>query len=82
MSSLRSTVARSIRRPLQNRRRALAKTALYRVFMIAITIAVALAVTGDVNAALNIGLVANAVKTAAYYLYERAWDRIAWGVDG
>ena len=50
--------------------------------MIAITIAVALAVTGDVNAALNIGLVANAVKTAAYYLYERAWDRIAWGVDG
>lgn len=48
--------------------------------MVAITIAVALLVTGDVAAALEIGVVANVIKTGTYYGYERLWDRIAWGV--
>ena len=49
--------------------------------MILITIGVALAVTGQVDQALSIGLVANVVKTGTYYGYERLWDRIAWGVE-
>ena len=39
-----------------------------------------LAVTDDVLASVNIGLVTNVVKTGTYYGYERLWDRIAWGV--
>lgn len=66
--------------PLQARRRALVKTACYRLLMIVITVAVAFAVTGDTAAALNIGVVANVVKTGTYYAYERLWDHIAWGL--
>lgn len=66
--------------PLQSRRRALVKTLLYRVLMIAITITVAFAITADVSAAVNIGIVANVVKTLTYYGYERVWNHVAWGL--
>ncbi|MFD1563826.1 DUF2061 domain-containing protein [Haloarchaeobius amylolyticus] len=67
-------------RPLQARKRAVIKTLGYRLLMIAITIVVAWVVIGDVRAAIDIGLVANVVKTGTYYAYERLWDRISWGV--
>ncbi len=66
--------------PLQRRRRAIVKTLAYRLLMVLITIAVAFLVTGNTVAALNIGIVANVVKTGTYYGYERLWDRIDWGV--
>jgi len=67
-------------RPLQARKRAVIKTLGYRLLMVAITIVVAWAVIGDARAAIDIGLVANVVKTGTYYGYERLWDRISWGV--
>jgi uncharacterized membrane protein len=66
--------------PIQARSRALTKTLLYRGLMVVITVAVALAVTDNPSEALNIGLVANLVKTVTYYTYERLWDRVSWGV--
>lgn len=66
--------------PLQRRSRAIVKTLLYRIVMVLITIAVTLVVTRDAGAALQVGLLANVLKTATYYGYERLWDRIAWGV--
>ncbi|UIO99493.1 DUF2061 domain-containing protein [Halobaculum sp. CBA1158] len=68
------------RSPLQHRKRAIVKTLCYRALMVAITVIVAWMVVGDVSDAVNIGLVANVVKTATYYTYERVWDRISWGV--
>ncbi|MFC6835213.1 DUF2061 domain-containing protein [Halomarina ordinaria] len=68
------------RRPLQARERALLKTALYRVVMVVVSVAVAWLVVGDVSDALSIGLATNVVKTATYYCYERAWDHVSWGV--
>ncbi|WP_254545261.1 DUF2061 domain-containing protein [Halomarina pelagica] len=68
------------RRPLQARERALLKTALYRVMMVAVSITVAWLVVGDVSDALSIGIATNLVKTATYYCYERVWDRVSWGV--
>ena len=59
--------------------RSLVKTLGYRVLMVAITIAVAFAVTDDVVAALNIGIITNVVKTGTYFGYERLWARISWG---
>jgi uncharacterized membrane protein len=32
-------------------------------------------------AALQVGVVANVVKTGTYYGYERRWDRVAWAVQ-
>ena len=59
-----------------SRRRALCKALVYRVVMLLTTVVIALAVTGDIGTALDIGLAATVVKTAAYYGYERAWDAI------
>lgn len=64
----------------QGRPRALAKTAGYRVLMVAVTVVVAWVFVGDVHAALNIGIAANVLKTGTYYAYERLWDRIEWGL--
>lgn len=68
------------RRPHQRLSRAVVKTLGYRLFMVCITVTVAFFVVGDVSQALSIGLVANVVKTGTYFAYERAWDRIEWGV--
>ena len=54
----------------------LAKALLYRLFMVALTVAVAYLVTADGAASLQIGLVTNLIKTGTYYGYERLWDRI------
>ena len=69
-----------LRAPLQARRRAVVKTACYRLVMVLVSVAVAFLVVGDVSQALSIGLATNVVKTVTYYGYERVWDRIAWGV--
>lgn len=77
MGRLSRLVSRS---PHQARLRAVVKTLCYRVLMVVITVVVAWLVVGDVTDALNIGVVANVVKTGTYYAYERLWDRIDWGV--
>jgi uncharacterized membrane protein len=69
------------RSAFQARRRAIVKTVCYRLFMLLITVIVAWAIVGDLGDAFNIGLIANVVKTGTYYLYERVWDHITWGVS-
>ncbi|WP_200531736.1 DUF2061 domain-containing protein [Halorubrum sp. LN27] len=68
------------RSAIHDRKRAVAKTVCYRALMVAITVLVAWVVVGDVAAAVNIGIVANVVKTVTYYSYERLWDHVTWGV--
>jgi uncharacterized membrane protein len=63
----------------ENAQRALVKTGFYRLLMVVITVLVAYIFTGKVTDAVNIGLVANVVKTGTYYGYERLWARIEWG---
>ena len=67
--------------PRQLRSRALVKTLGYRLLMIVVTVVVAWVVLGDVGDAVSIGIVANVVKTGLYYVYERFWDRLAWGLS-
>lgn len=67
--------------PLQGRLRAIVKTLCYRLFMVVITIAVAWLITGSSADAVSIGVITNVVKTGTYYLYERMWDHITWGID-
>ena len=66
----------SLDAPSQLRAESLCKALVYRVFMIALTVAVAYLVTTDTTASLQIGLVTNVVKTGTYYVYERFWDRL------
>jgi Predicted membrane protein len=67
------------RSPQQRISRTVVKTLLYRVLMVLITVLIALLVTGNTGQALSIGIVANGIKTATYYGYERLWSRISWG---
>lgn len=67
------------RRIHQHHSRTLVKTVGYRVVMLLVTVGVAFVVTGEVMAAVNIGVATNAIKTVTYYGYERLWARIAWG---
>jgi uncharacterized membrane protein len=67
--------------PRQLRSRALVKTLGYRLLMIVVTVVVAWVVLGDAGDAVSIGIAANAVKTGLYYVYERLWDRLAWGLS-
>lgn len=69
------------RAPLQGRSRAIVKTLGYRLFMVLITFSVALLITNDFDQSLTIGLVTNIAKTGTYYVYERLWDRITWGLN-
>ncbi|PSP84826.1 hypothetical protein BRC83_04175 [Halobacteriales archaeon QS_1_68_17] len=69
------------RSALQARKRVLTKTVCYRLLMVLITVAIAWVVIGDLGDALNIGIFANLLKTGTYYVYERTWDHIAWGVS-
>ena len=68
------------RSTIQVRRRAIIKTLCYRLFMVTITIIVAWIITSDVSNAVSIGFFTNILKTGTYYIYERIWDRITWGV--
>lgn len=74
------TVASLSQRPTQTRSRALVKTVCYRVFMFLITAGVAFLVTGTVSEALSIGVATNLLKTGTYYVYERAWAHVTWGI--
>ena len=57
--------------------RSLLKGITWRVVATLTTIAIAWLVTGDVPAALKIGLIEVFAKIAIYYLHERAWARVA-----
>jgi len=67
-------------RPNQTWARTAVKTLCYRLLMLAVTVAVAWVVVGDVRDAASIGLVANVAKTGTYYAYERLWGRVDWGL--
>ena len=54
----------------------LIKALVYRLFMVAVTVAIAFWVTSDPMAALQIGVAANVLKTGTYYAYERIWERL------
>jgi uncharacterized membrane protein len=54
----------------------LAKSLVYRLFMLALTVLVAYLVTTDTTASLQIGVVTNVIKTGTYFTYERLWDRV------
>lgn len=54
-------------------RESLLKALCYRLFMVALTVAIAYAFTADSTASLQIGIVTNVLKTGTYYAYERFW---------
>jgi uncharacterized membrane protein len=62
------------------RKRHLAKAVSYRLFGSVATVAVAYFITKDTTISATIGTGDAVVKIGLYYLHERLWYRVRWGV--
>jgi uncharacterized membrane protein len=65
---------------MEGRRRSIAKTISYRVFATVITALIAWAFTGKVSIAFQIGIVDGVSKLFGYFLHERVWARVKYGL--
>lgn len=66
---------------VEKHRRTILKAASYRVFATMTVFLVSFMYTGNFASAASIGLTAAAAKTALYYLWERLWNNISWGLE-
>ena len=62
------------------RKRHLAKAVSYRLFGSLATAVIAFAFTGRADIAAGVGVADTIVKIGLYYMHERMWYRIRWGV--
>ena len=65
----------------QTHRRSIVKAASYRVFATSLVFLLAFLFTGNVGASAKIGITAAIGKTVLYYLWERLWTNITWGLN-
>ncbi|KKR96641.1 MAG: hypothetical protein A2306_05155 [Omnitrophica WOR_2 bacterium RIFOXYB2_FULL_38_16] len=64
---------------METQSRTLTKTISWRIVALGTTIIVVYLYSGDAKESLVIGVVANAIKMALYYMHERIWNRIDFG---
>ena len=62
------------------RKRTLVKTLIYRCWVILSTYAMLLITGQDYATAILPAIVINLVWTTSYYLYDRLWSHIKWGL--
>jgi len=60
-------------------RRSVAKSISWRIFAGIITACVGLAMTGNMDFAMKIGLIDTSVKLVIYFAHERVWNCIPYG---
>lgn len=67
---------------MEKHRRSIVKATTYRLFATSLVFAIAFVYTGHLGSSVKIGLSAAVAKTTLYYLWERLWNNIRWGVEG
>ena len=65
---------------MESRRRSVAKAVSYRLFASVLTTLIAWALTGQASTGVKIGLLDGLTKLFAYFLHERAWARVKYGL--
>lgn len=65
---------------MEKHRRSIVKAISYRIFATSLVFGIALLYTGSFENAAKIGVSAAIGKTVLYYLWERLWSNIQWGV--
>jgi adenylylsulfate kinase len=66
---------------IEARARTIIKTISWRVTATLTTIAIALAITGRIDVALQIGVIEVFLKMLIYYLHERLWTKMSFGTE-
>jgi adenylylsulfate kinase len=66
--------------PTETQRRTLAKTMTWRIMATLTTALLVFLFTGDFTLALEVGALEVIVKLLLYYLHERGWSYIPWGL--
>ncbi|HXY82231.1 MAG TPA: DUF2061 domain-containing protein [Candidatus Saccharimonadales bacterium] len=61
-------------------KRSLVKAVTYRIVIIILDFTVIYFLTGRVDVALGFMVISNIYTTAAYFVHERIWNRIKWGI--
>jgi adenylylsulfate kinase len=67
--------------PTTTRKRSLVKALTYRAFIVCLDFLAVYLFTHKVDVALGFMLASNVYTTVAYFLHERLWERIRWGVE-
>ena len=65
---------------IESHRRSIVKALTWRVIATLVTTLVVYSFTREVVLAMGIGFVDAAIKMVAYYLHERLWNRINFGI--
>ena len=79
MSDLENNHSQIVRKETQ--KRSCVKAIGWRCIATITTIIISLLYIGDMSMALKIGLVDTIIKFVLYYLYERVFAKITWGVE-
>ncbi len=61
-------------------RRSVAKALTYRVLIMTLDFITIYLLTGTVRVAIGFMIVSNIYTTAAYFIHERIWARVRWGI--
>jgi uncharacterized membrane protein len=63
-----------------SKRRSLAKSITWRLIAVVVTFLVGYVMTGSWEVAASLSIVSNLINFILYYLHERFWLRVKWGV--
>jgi len=64
----------------ETRRRSIVKAITYRVAIVTLDFLSIYLFTGKVNVALGFMIVSNVYTSVAYFVHERIWARVRWGM--
>ena len=65
----------------ETRKRSIAKSVVWRLICIIVSILTSYFLTGKWDVALAIGSIYNVITMILYYFHERTWNRIKWGIS-
>lgn len=64
----------------ESKARSALKAISYRVLIVILDFTVIYLLTGDTHIAIGFMIISNLYTTVAYFVHERAWNRIKWGL--
>jgi uncharacterized membrane protein len=64
----------------ENQKRTIVKTITYKLWIFTVGTLTKWTVVGNLMTALSIGITKNLITTVIYYLHERTWNKIKWGL--